>query len=205
MSTGSWGQPALCKPRTLHTSAVWPPAQSRGVGGGVAPPLPAGYQFRAFTCDFSLMCLVRGTSVNVRCESMPGKSSSKKWSCDSQSELRGSPALLFPSSWLETHILGSATDSDSECCYISTEVWGQGMVAAWTQMFPGECLQDSVRDEATERPQAPQAAWANTGLCPSCCSEQSLGLKGPRWPLPSHLHSLILECRCHLTSPSLCC
>ena len=75
----------LGKPRT--PTHVCGGAQSRGVEGFV-PPLPAGYQFGAFACDFSLLCLVRGTSVNVKRDRQQAREiSSKKWSCDSQSEL----------------------------------------------------------------------------------------------------------------------
>lgn len=66
----------LSKPRTCaHTC------------DGVPYLLPAGDQFGAFACDFSLICLVRGTGIDVKHKSRPGKSSSKTWSCDSQSEL----------------------------------------------------------------------------------------------------------------------
>lgn len=69
---GNEESPCLVSRGPLHMSVVGPTAQSRDIGG-FAPPLPAGYQFGDFACDFSLLCLVRGTSVKVKRDSRPGK------------------------------------------------------------------------------------------------------------------------------------
>lgn len=72
---------------------------------------------------------------------------------------------------------------------MSSEVWEQGLVAGlhpdvmW-RMSAGQCQGWGCR-----APTGTPAACVNTGLYPSCPSEQGLGLKGPRWPLPTYFPS----------------